>query len=46
MTIYRDGTKITGTWRRTRASGPLRFTDDSGKTIALKPGKTWVLLKG
>ena len=46
VTIYRDGTKITGTWRRTKASGPLRFTDDSGKVIALKPGKTWVLLKG
>ena len=28
VTIYRDGTKITGTWRRTKASGPLRFTDD------------------
>ena len=43
VTIYRDGTKITGTWRRTKASGPLRFTDDSGETIALKPGQTWVL---
>ena len=35
-----------GTWRRTKASGPLRFTDRSGRSIALKPGKTWVLLKG
>jgi hypothetical protein len=46
VTIYRDGTKITGTWRRTKASSPLRFTDDTGKAIALQPGKTWVLLKG
>ncbi len=46
VTIYRDGTKITGTWHRTRASGPLRFKDGSGKIIALKPGMTWVLLKG
>jgi hypothetical protein len=46
VTIYRDRTMITGNWRRTKASGPLRFTDDSGKIIALKPGNTWVLLKG
>ena len=46
VTIYRDRTKIAGTWRRTKTSGPLRFTDDTGNAIALKPGKTWVLLKG
>ena len=46
VTIYRDRTKITGGWRRTKASGPLRFTDRTGKIIALKPGKTWVLLNG
>ena len=46
VTIYRDGKKITGQWKRTKASGPLRFTDKSGDPIALKPGQTWVALAG
>jgi Protein of unknown function (DUF3048) N-terminal domain/Protein of unknown function (DUF3048) C-terminal domain len=46
VTIYRDGKKIGGQWRRSKASGPLRFTDKSGAPIALKPGKTWVALAG
>ncbi len=46
VTIHRDGTKITGTWRRTKVSGPLRFADSDGKNISLKPGQTWVLLRG
>lgn len=44
VTIYHDGKKITGQWKRTKASGPLRFTDKSGDPIALKPGQTWVAL--
>jgi Protein of unknown function (DUF3048) N-terminal domain/Protein of unknown function (DUF3048) C-terminal domain len=46
VTIYRDGKKIDGRWKRTKASGPLHFTDKSGKPIALKPGQTWVSLAG
>jgi hypothetical protein len=46
VTIYRDGKKITGQWKRTKASAPLRFTDSSGAPIALKPGQTWVALAG
>ena len=46
VTIYRDGKKITGQWKRTKASGPLRFMDKSGDPIALKPGQTWVALAG
>lgn len=46
VTIYRDGKKITGRWQRTKASGPLRFSDRSGEPIALKPGQTWVALVG
>jgi Protein of unknown function (DUF3048) N-terminal domain/Protein of unknown function (DUF3048) C-terminal domain len=46
VTIYRDGRKIDGRWRRTKASAPLHFTDKSGKPIALKPGQTWVVLAG
>jgi Protein of unknown function (DUF3048) N-terminal domain/Protein of unknown function (DUF3048) C-terminal domain len=46
VTIYRDGKKITGQWKRTKASAPLRFTDSSDAPIALKPGQTWVALAG
>jgi hypothetical protein len=46
VTIYRDGKKIDGGWKRTKVSAPLHFTDKSGKPIALKPGQTWVALAG
>jgi Protein of unknown function (DUF3048) N-terminal domain/Protein of unknown function (DUF3048) C-terminal domain len=46
VTIYRDGKKIDGRWKRTKVSAPLHFTDKSGKPIALKPGQTWVALAG
>jgi hypothetical protein len=46
VTVYRDGRKIDGTWARSKASGPLRFADSAGKTIALRPGQTWVTLQG
>jgi hypothetical protein len=46
VTIYRDGRKIDGRWQRTKASGPLHFSDKSGVPIALKPGQTWVVLTG
>ena len=46
VSIYRDGRKLSGTWIRKSSAGGLRFTDASGNDIPLKPGKTWVLLKG
>jgi hypothetical protein len=46
VTIYRDGRKIEGRWKRTKASASLHFIDKSGKPIALKPGQTWVALAG
>jgi hypothetical protein len=46
VTIYRDGKKIDGRWKRAKVSAPLHFTDKSGKPIALKPGQTWVVLAG
>jgi hypothetical protein len=46
VTIYRDGRKIEGRWKRTKASARLHFTDKSGKPIPLKPGQTWVALAG
>ena len=44
--VYRDGKLVTGSWRRTSVSGPLHLLDGSGKDIALRPGKTWVVLSG
>ena len=46
VTIYRNGKKIDGRWRRTKVSAPLHFTDESGMQIALTPGQTWVVLAG
>jgi hypothetical protein len=46
VTIYRDGVRIAGTWRRSNASGPLELLDTAGSPIALKPGHTWVALHG
>lgn len=46
VTIDRDGKQLTGTWKRTSSSGVLTFTDASGRDIPLKPGRTWVLLRG
>jgi Protein of unknown function (DUF3048) N-terminal domain/Protein of unknown function (DUF3048) C-terminal domain len=46
VTVYRDGRKINGSWARSKASGPLRFTDSNGQAIALRPGQTWVTLQG
>ena len=43
-TIYRDGRKIEGRWKRGEGLGDLHFTDGSGEPIALKPGQTWVAL--
>ncbi len=46
VTVYRDGRAVTGKWRRDAVSGPMTLTDPDGKAIALKPGKTWVMLVG
>ena len=46
VTIYRDGKKLGGRWKRLNLSAPLQFVDQSGKEISLSPGKTWVTLSG
>lgn len=46
VTLYRDGVRIEGSWSRSKASAPLRFTDAGGQDLALKPGQTWVTLQG
>lgn len=46
VTIYRDGKKLSGSWKRVKLSAPLRFVDKFGKEISLTPGKTWLTLSG
>lgn len=46
VTIYRDGKKMAGSWKRVNLSAPLQFLDKSGREISLSPGKTWLILSG
>lgn len=46
VSVYRDGHRVDGTWRRVQTGGPMTFTDRDGKAIALHPGQTWVTLQG
>lgn len=46
VSVYRDGRRLDGTWRRSETAGPMTFTDDEGRPIALHPGQTWVTLQG
>ena len=46
VSVYRDGRRIDGTWRRTDTAGPMTFTAADGRPIALHPGQTWVTLQG
>lgn len=46
VVVHRDGRRLSGTWRRSGESSPMRFVDADGRDIPLKPGRTWVLLSG
>lgn len=39
-----DGSVVNGFWQRSAASDPVRFVDAAGKTIVLRPGRTWIEL--
>lgn len=40
--IFQDGTATAATWRKTGITSQIAFTDQSGNTIKLNPGKTWI----
>lgn len=42
--LFRDGRRVEGTWKRTNADAPTRFTDGDGKDLLLRPGGAWILL--
>lgn len=44
VSVYRDGRRIDGTWRRPTAADPTHYLDPAGRDIVLRPGATWVLL--
>lgn len=46
VSVYRDGRRVDGTWKRTATAGPMTFTDADGQPIVLHPGQTWVTLQG
>jgi hypothetical protein len=40
--VFRSGVMVKGTWSSPTNGGPTRYLDQSGHTIALAPGRTWV----
>lgn len=42
VTVYRNGTAVSGTWQRSSIDAPLRLVNADGSTIPLSPGQTWV----
>ena len=44
ITVYRDGRRLSGTWKRSGDDKPMLLLDAAGKPLPLKSGKTWVLL--
>ena len=39
--IFRDGTEISATWKKSSLTSRTRFYDETGKEISFNPGKTW-----
>lgn len=44
--VSREGRTLSGTWQRKDATSPMLLTDGDGEPIALRPGRTWLLLQG
>jgi len=40
--VFRDGQAFEGKWVRPQRSDLVRFVDDAGNPIPLKPGNTWI----
>ncbi|MDN5726053.1 MAG: DUF3048 C-terminal domain-containing protein, partial [Propionibacteriales bacterium] len=46
VTVHRNGSARSGTWKRPKLAGPMRLVDDDGRDLPLAPGRTWILLRG
>lgn len=44
MTLLRDGVRVDGRWRRDRRAAPLQLLDGDRQPVALRPGRTWIML--
>ncbi|MCE1255436.1 MAG: DUF3048 domain-containing protein [Anaerolineae bacterium] len=44
--IFRDGVAVKGEWSTPGHTAPIRFYDQSGLPLALKPGNTWIVVAG
>lgn len=44
LEVYRNGTKMTGTWSRPSLSSTTQYLDGAGHPIALQPGRIWIEL--
>jgi hypothetical protein len=42
LSVYRDGRRVDGMWRRPNEPNTLEFVDAQGAAIPLKPGNTWI----
>ncbi len=40
--VFQDGTVVKGTWSKSSPSSQMKFTDQSGKSIELSAGQTWI----
>jgi hypothetical protein len=40
--VFRDGQAFEGRWVRSQRQDLIRFVDDAGNPISLKPGNTWI----
>ncbi|MDE2902592.1 MAG: DUF3048 domain-containing protein [Chloroflexota bacterium] len=44
VSVFRDGTRFDGTWRRAAETDVTEFLDADGSPIELRPGRTWIHL--
>ena len=46
VVLFRDGLAVEGVWKFVGTDHPLQFFTEAGELLALKPGKTWIIIGG
>ena len=44
VSVFRDGARFDGTWRRASATSVTEFLNPDGSPLELRPGRTWIHL--